>query len=277
MACRSVTLSFSVAIGAALALSCGSSAVQSYEVRGVVRHVDVAARQIKLDHEEIPGVMPAMTMSFDVASREILHGVEAGMRVRFTVEKRTSTLRVTALEVTGREAGGPSHEPEALAYPPEEAPPFELIDQTGEPLSLADLRGSAVLLDFMFTRCPGPCPIQTAAHASLQRGLPAEIARRTRLVSITIDPDHDTPERLRAYAEARGADLETWSFLTGPSDDVAAVVRAYYVGTLRQEDGSIDHTTASFLIDPAGRIARRYLGLEHSPDEILSDLREVLS
>jgi protein SCO1/2 len=260
---------------AALLLACRVSPSEVYEVNGTVRGVDAAKGLVQIEHEEIPGFMPAMTMSFDVASADLLEGVTPGARVRFTLERSGTKLRITELEVVAPGAAGETGllAPEA----PEEAFDFRLVDQRGLPLSLSDLRGRAVLLDFVFTRCSGPCPILTTAHVGLQRRLPRAIAERTHFVSISVDPAYDTPDRLREYAEARGADLSTWSFLTGELPDVAEVLRRYYIGTIRKPDGTLDHLVATFLIDPGGLIVRRYLGLEHSSEDILGDIEEALS
>jgi protein SCO1/2 len=261
----------------AVALACGVASTESYRATGVVRSVDPAARQIRIAHDEIAGFMPAMTMSFDVASAELLAGVEPGARVAFSLERSASTLRITALEVTeGEAAAAVSGVSAQQPPPPELAPGFRLTDQDGRELALADLRGNAVLLDFVFTRCPGPCPILTTSHVALQRMLPPAVAARTRLVSVSLDPSWDTPERLREYGAARGARFENWSFLTGDPDVVQELLSAYGVGTVRQPDGTLDHVVATFLIDPDGRIVERYLGLEHDPRAILADLEALL-
>ena len=134
-----------------------------------------------------------------------------------------------------------------------------------------------MLLDFIFTSCPGPCPILTSSHVTLQRSLPPELRARTRFVSISLDPVRDTPMALRSYAQKRGADLTGWSFLTGDPETVARVVQAYGVGTLRSPDGQLDHLVATFLIDPEGRIAQRFIGLEHEPEELLRALESLSS
>ncbi len=157
------------------------------------------------------------------------------------------------------------------------APAFELVDQDGQPLSLAEFRGKAVLLDFVFTRCPGPCPILTGTHVELQRSLAEDVAARTWLLSITVDPEHDAPDVLRAYAAKHGVDFRNWSFLTGPVEVVDAVVRSYAVGTVRGADGAIDHTVLTILIGPDGRILRYYTGSDHDAEELARDLRRALS
>ena len=158
------------------------------------------------------------------------------------------------------------------------APGFELIDQHGQPLALAELRGHPVVLDFVFTRCAGPCPILTGLLADVREALPAEQRARVRFVSITLDPEYDTPERLRDYARARRLDTRGWSFLTGPRDEVDGVVRAYGVGSTPAADGSaqLEHTLVTFLIDAEGRIAKRYLGLRFEPETIREDLAALL-
>ena len=263
-------------LGGAIAalLACGVSSIETYPATGVVLEVHAEQGRVRIAHDEIADLMPAMTMDFAVASPELLDRVEPGARVRFDLERRGNLFRITALEVTG-EAGvsdGASREPPES---PEVAPDFSLVDQDGQPLRLSDLRGETVLLSFIFTRCPGPCPILTSTHLAAQRQLPPEVSERTRFVSISLDPEYDTPERLRAYAEARGADLPTWSFLTGDRKLVEEVLRRYHVGSYRQPDGSLDHTLVTLLIDPQGRIVRRYIGDDDSAERIAADLQQV--
>ena len=255
-------------------LACGLSSEQRYDVTGHVEDVDAEHAQLRIAHDEIPGFMPAMTMSFDVASPAVLEAAEPGARVRFTLLRSATRLSITHLEVIEVGAGISGAPPRShhLAA----APGFRLVDQDGAEFALEDTSGAAVLLDFVFTRCPGPCPILTASHAELQHELRPGIRERTRFVSISLDPEYDTPERLREYALARGADLSGWSFLTGDPEVVASVVRDYYVGSTPTPDGSIDHTVITFLIDPQGRIAQRYFGLEHPSHEIAADIEAVL-
>lgn len=264
-------------------VACGAD---GWEGRGEVREVMAAEGQVMIAHEDIPGLMPAMTMSFDVADPALLRGVRPGQRVVFRLVRRGQVYEITALETEpagvagtsgvagsgGVSGGGTS----GLAEVRDPAPGFTLVDQQGNPFSLADLRGRAVLLDFIFTRCPGPCPVLTGIHRDVQRGLEGDLRDRVHLVSVTLDPEHDSPEVLRRYAEQRDLDTSGWSLVTGAPAAVESVVADYGVGTLREPDGNIEHTVATFLIDPQGRIARRYLGLRHEPETILADLERVL-
>ncbi|HEY5658529.1 MAG TPA: SCO family protein [Myxococcota bacterium] len=262
-----------LALAFLLATACGA---REWEGRGVVREVHLEDAQVVIEHEAIPGLMEAMTMSFDVPDRALLERMQKGAPIEFTLRREGHAFQVVdfAPARAGVSGSGPAL-PE-LAEVRDVAPDFDLIDQRGEPLRSADLRGKVVLLDFIFTHCPGPCPILTSSHVTLQRLLPGDARDRTHFVSITIDPARDTPEVLREYAEARGADLSRWSFLTGPAGRIDAVIRAYGVGKVIEEDGEIVHTVATFLIDPEGRIAKRYLGLEHEPKALLDDLLPLL-
>ena len=258
-----------VLLSAAAACSDGPAS-NRYPASGIVREVLIEDHQVVIEHDEIEGLMPAMTMSFDVVDHALLEKLAAGQSIDFTVEATGKSYRVVEATVKG-EAGsaGSSGSFSDLAAARDPAPDFELVDQNGAKLALADLRGKLVLLDFIFTSCPGPCPMLTSSHVTLQRLLPPELRARTRFVSISLDPVRDTPMALRAYALERGADLTGWSFLTGDPEAVALVLKGYGVGSMRRPDGQIDHLVATFLIDAEGRIAQRFIGLEHEPEELL--------
>lgn len=269
-------------LAAALA-ACGPQA-QRYDAAGTVKRVDAPARQITIAHQEIRGFMPAMTMSFDVAAGVRLGGLRAGDRIRFRLERSATHLWVTRISAVGQAAGeageieeeGEEGESDRAPLGTEAAPEIRLTDQDGRPFSLSSLRGSVVLLDFVFTRCTGPCPILTATHVRLQQRLGEPLRDKVRFVSVTVDPENDTPDRLRRYAREQGADLKTWSFLTGKPEDVDRVLRDYHAGRLRDPDGSLNHTVVTYLIDAEGRIRRPYLGLEVPPDRLMADMAEAL-
>jgi protein SCO1/2 len=254
------------------------------EATGVVEAVDIAMKQVVIDHDDIPGVMPAMSMSFDVGDPRLLETLAPGQKIEFTLEMRERSLRVVAARVIedpgvagrsgtlepGRAPGFAGAVAEA-----QPAPEFALTDQDGRPVSLASLRGHVLLLDFVYTHCPGPCPILTGRNVAVQRALPPELAEQVRFVSISLDPARDTPEALRAYATAHGADLARWSFLTGEPDAVADVLERYGVGARPGENGEIDHLVVTYVIDAEGRVARRFGGLEHRKEALVAALGAV--
>lgn len=270
------TVCLAAILAGVLAACGGAGDTATYEVHGVIRDVQREYRQLIVEHEAIPDLMAAMTMNFDVVDSIDLEGLEAGQAIEFTLEVSPRSYTITRIEVVGRET--PSERSSrrgsgALGDGP--APEFALVDQDGRAVELAGLRGKRVLIDFVFTNCDGPCPILTSKHVQLQRALDSELRAQTHFVSISLDPERDTPAALRAYATARGVDLSNWSFLTGPPAEVAAVVESYGVGSTPGPDGEIEHMVAAFLVDPEGRIAERYLGLDHDPESMLRDLRRL--
>lgn len=254
--------------------ACGDGA-RHHVARGVVREVRPEWHQVVIAHEDIEGLMPAMTMNFDVPDPALLATLEKGQSISFTVEADSNGYRVVGAELLGQGDAGAGAGLAALALERTPAPDFVLTNQAGEQVSLALLRGKVLLVDFVYTRCPGPCPVQTARHVELQRGLSPELRESTRFVSVSLDPLNDTPEAMRRYAEARGADLSHWDFLTGPEQELADVVRRFGVGSLRKPNGEIEHMTVTFLVDREGRIAERYVGLDHEAEAMRRDLERL--
>jgi protein SCO1/2 len=254
-----------------------SQRARRVEAKGVVEAVDPALKQVVIDHEEIPGVMPAMSMSFDVTDPHLLETLAPGQSIEFTLELRERSLRVVAARVLAEGSAGRSGSLgfAGAAQELEPAPEFALVDQDGRPVTLDSLRGQVVMLDFVYTHCPGPCPILTGTHVAVQRALPPELAPKVRFVSISLDPGRDTPEALRRYAEAHGADLARWSFLTGEPGTVEDVLQRYGVGATPAENGEIEHLVVTYLIDAEGRVARRFAGLEHRAEALVAALGAV--
>jgi len=244
---------------------------------GDVLEVDEELGQVVIAHEDIPGLMPAMTMNFDVESA-LFETLAPGQRISFQLSYTGRGYRVVEAEVIGTGGSrGARLGLAAAAREDQQAPGFALVDQDGQPLSLADLRGKVLLIDFVYTHCPGPCPILTGLHVQVQKALPAAARERVRFVSISLDPGRDRPETMRAYAEARGVDFAGWSFLTGEVPAVQVVLDAYGVGRVPAENGEIDHLVVTFLVDPEGIILKRYMGLEHDPQEMVRDLERAAS
>ena len=155
------------------------------------------------------------------------------------------------------------------------APAFALVDQNGRQFTITDLRDRVAVVTFIYATCTDTCPLLTAKMASLQGPLAADFGSRVRFVSITVDPEVDTPAVLRGYAKAHGANLTGWSFLTGPPSAIDDVVRAYGAYAKRGGRG-VDHLLLTSLLDRQGRIRVQYLGYRFKPEDMLHDLRALL-
>ena len=243
-----------------------------YSAHGVVEDVDLENGQVLIDHEDVEGWMPAMTMNFAVPDQDLLERLAPGQVIDFVIHFTGRSYDVVDVHVVGEAAedDGWFRLGEGLVRT-SPAPPFDLIDQSGRAVSLESLGDRVLIVDFIYTSCPGPCPVQTSIQVELQRRIPEALRGEIQFISISLDPEIDRPEVLERYATERGVDLSNWSFLTGPTEQVAEVVQRWGVGSVRREDGSIDHTLVRFLVQN-GRVIERYWTSAGPDDAILADL-----
>ncbi len=156
------------------------------------------------------------------------------------------------------------------------APEFTLTTQDGGQLSLGELRGKVVAVTFIYASCADTCPLLTAKLAGLQAHLGPDFGPRVYFVSITVDPEQDTPEALGRYARMHGANPAGWAFLTGTPLDILEVARRYGVYYKKAPRGDVDHTFLTSLVDQNGTLRVQYLGVRFDPDELLRDVRSLV-
>jgi protein SCO1/2 len=156
------------------------------------------------------------------------------------------------------------------------APGFALISQDGAPVALADLRGKVVAVTFIYTSCTDTCPMLTALMVRVQDQLGQDFGERIAFVSITVDPDRDTPEVLKQYADTFGADLKGWAFLTGAPAAIRDVTYRYGVFAAKTAKDDVDHTFLTSIVDRNGVLRVQYLGVRFDPDEFRRDLLNLL-
>jgi protein SCO1/2 len=157
-----------------------------------------------------------------------------------------------------------------------QAPDFTLVSQDGLPVSLRDFRGKVVAIAFIFTQCTDVCPMLTAHMASVQEKLGSTFGSKIVFVSITVDPERDTPNVLKKYAQDFDADLKGWSFLTGDPAAVHEVGQKYGVLAKKVANGDVDHTLLTSLVDPDGILRVQYLGVRFDLEEFRGDLLSLL-
>ncbi len=259
------------------------AAERSFDVRGRVRAVEGSGRTLTVEHEAIPGFMPAMTMPFEVKNPMQTRGLEPGEAVGFRFVVGADSSWITDIERLDDRAGVPIHPaaaegpglqaPKAMVTRVKEGDPvpsFTLTDQAGRVVRLADLRGKAVLMTFIYTRCPVPtfCPRMSANFKALQTRLVPVFGDRVQLLSITIDPAHDTPEVFRAYAIRQGADPDRWRFLTGSPETLSTVAATFGLFSEPELNGTLNHSLVTALIGPDGRLVQLWRGNAWTPDEV---------
>jgi protein SCO1 len=157
------------------------------------------------------------------------------------------------------------------------APDFTLTSQDGAEVTLESLRGKVVAVAFIYVSCPDVCPMLTDKMARVQDELGSDFGSEVAFVSITADPERDTPEVLKGYAEAFDANLAGWSFLTGEPAAVLDVAHRYGVAVMKAADGQVDHTLLTTLIDRQGIMRVQYLGYRFDEEEFRHDLQDLVN
>lgn len=269
------------------AVATAAPAEKRFPITGEIVKVDAARDTLLVHHSEIKGYMPAMTMEFKVTRGDLAIAKE-GQHIRaelvdrpdaFYLEKIWPDDAATqrALEAAAKTLAQDTtmRGKEAYREIGETLPEFTLLDQEGRAVAGSRFRGKQIVLNFIFTRCPiaTMCPAATERMAALQKAAQAAGARDFELVSISLDPEYDTPGVLKEYAQNRGLDTSNWSFLTGP--DAAVRHLLAQLGVIREFEGAtIKHTLATVLINAEGKIAYREDGSKWQVEDFVRRLRK---
>ncbi len=264
-----------------------SATARRYDLRGVIRGVDAAKREVTVDHEEIAGYMDAMTMSFPVRDDpQVFEILRAGDRLEAKLVVDEGDYWIEQILTKGFVAsasGTPAPLPTARVITPEPnrgvavgdpIPDFALTDQTGRTVRLSQMRGEPVAVTFIYTRCPiaTACPLTTTRFAKLDSLLKAKGFGK--LLTITVEPERDTPKVLAEYASHLGADPARWKFLTGDPKAVADVASRF--GVIYYPDaGQVVHAQAVAVVDPEGRLATIYYGDNWDAEAVFRDLEKA--
>ncbi len=156
------------------------------------------------------------------------------------------------------------------------APEFALTKQDGKRLALKELRGKALAITFIYASCADTCPLLTAKMAGIQDRLGATFGPQVNFLSITVDPERDTPNVLKRYAEAHKANPAGWAFLTGTTAEIREVAKRYGIYYKKTPRGDVDHTFLTSLVDQSGILRVQYMGVKFNPDEMLRDLQSLV-
>lgn len=267
---------------AALLISNGAALAEEtrdFTVRGVVREAQPAKSQLIVKHEEIPGYMDAMTMPFQVRDPKILESVKPGDAITFQLHVTDKDHWIDGLKIVGaddKEAPRPKTMDIAPLKPGDPLPALTFSDEKGQPLKLEDYRGKALAITFIYTRCPLPnfCPLLSQKFRTVQDILLADPAapKNWQLLSVSIDPEHDTAEVLQRYAKSQGADAAHWRFATGELRDIT--VLGLRSGLEFWEGGSeITHNLRTVVFDAQGRMRKVFSENTWTEKELADELR----
>jgi len=244
--------------------------------------------EIMLDHEAIPGFMEAMTMPYQLRDPSILSELHPGDVITADVlVSQGSDADVLLDHIVVVAQAKPDYKPATIYHVPAQGdavPDFKLRNQDGHAIRLSQFRGEKLLVTFIYTRCPLPnfCPLVTRNFAAIEKQLAASprLYGKTHLLSVSFDPDHDTPERLRAYgatyigSDAKSAFAE-WDFAVPEKPVLMEMAKFFDVGITNEPDQTITHTLSTTLIGADGRVIHFYPGNDWTPEQVLADLKQV--
>jgi len=260
-----------------------------YQVKGVVLELAGDGKTVRIQHEEIPGYMAAMTMPFAVRDTNELRGLEAGDPVAFRlwvtetdgwIDQVRKLPRPTSNQppTTGPFRWVREVEPLNVGDP---LPEYHFTNQLGQVIRTTDFRGRALAITFLFTRCPFPtfCPRTARNFAETQRALLALPGGPTNwhLLALSFDPEFDTPAVLRAYGASHGQDPRYWTLATGTLVDITAIAEQFGLTFWREPDGSIGHNLRTAVLDPAGRVRRIFVGNQWTSEELVAEMVRAAS
>jgi protein SCO1/2 len=276
---------------ASAAAACSKKDERTFTLQGQVLSLEPPRKLLTIKHEEIKGFMPAMTMPYEVRNAKLLDGLAPGDLINATLVVVSNGAYLSTIRKVGQ---APLEKPPAEAPNPPASAGFELlkpgepvpdsafVDQSGQKRRFGTFKGSPVVMTFIYTKCPLPtfCPLMDRHFAALQTSLKADPAlQAVRLVTVSFDPITDTPAVLREHAKRLNADLTRWTFLTGDRDEIDQFAARFGISISRAMNDARDitHNLRTAIIDRDGRIVKVYTGNDWSPEQVLEDLKSLVS
>lgn len=263
-----------------------SASRRVYALRGVVKEI-ISPTKAKIQHEAIPGYMEAMTMDFDVKKTNELAKIKVGDQIKADMVVteddgwlenivRTGEAPIAVIGDTNQGVSfSKSRDVELSVGDP--IPDYAFVNEAGKKIRFSDFQGQALGITFIFTRCPFPtfCPRMTSNFEKVA----AELAKagaptNWHLLSISFDPEYDTPERLAEHAKRFKRDPAKWNFVTSEKAEIKALTDQLGLQFFSR-NGTIEHNLRTVIIDANGRIAQIYIGNEWDVDEFIAEMKKA--
>jgi len=269
--------------------SADTSSYKVYKLRGKVVASNSSAGEVTLNHEAIPGYMDAMSMPYKLKDPSILGELHPGDVITADVlvsQGDDATVLLDHIVVVAQ--GKPDYRPAMIYHVPakgDAVPDFKLRNQDGRTIHLSQFRGQELLITFIYTRCPLPnfCPLVTRNFAAIDNQINADQALRGKmhLLCVSFDPEHDTPERLKAYGEQyissdAKSEFAHWDFAVPEKPVLTEMAKYFNVGMSDASDGTITHTLSTTLIGRDGKVLKFYPGNEWTPQQVVADVKQSL-
>jgi protein SCO1/2 len=266
--------------------SAGQPAAKRYPVQGKVMGINSATGEVELDAAAIPGYMDAMVMPYKLKDPAILSELHAGDTLRATLLVSDAGDVLDEIVITGesKPVAAPASNLQPLE-PGETVPNFALLNQSGKTIHLDQYRGRALLVTFVYTRCPlaDYCPRMSRNFAAVDKALAADpkVYAKTHLLTISFDPKYDTPAVLRSYGGAYTGNytnekFEHWEFAAPEESDLAKVLSFFDVAATPEKDKTVTHSLSTAVIGKDGKVYKWYPTNEWTPAEIVADTKSAL-
>lgn len=261
----------------------------TFPLKGEVVEIDTAARRLMVAHEEIPDYMMAMTMPFKVKNPALLKGLEVGDSIAATLAVSRTESWLETITVIGKgEVPDPLVVAGAIAArmlkPGDKMPPGTYLNQDGKQTSFAAFTGKVVAITFIYSRCPLPdyCILMSNNFGKVQKQLKADAALtgKWHLVTVSFDPEFDSPKVLKEYGQSYKADFATWDFLTDPDTTgktVMALADGFGLTYEDDEGGLIAHNLRTVILDAGGEIVKVFQGNEWTAGEVVTEMKKQIA
>ena len=263
------------------------SAEKSWHIRGVVLSTDPAKDTVTLDTDAIPGYMDAMIMSYALKNPGVVSELHPGDTITADLFASDSASAIDNIVIVGQSRA--DYKP-PVQYKPlnpgDPVPDFSLLNQSGKTIHIAQFRGKVLLVTFIYTRCPlaDYCPRMSRNFASLDHLLASDfdLYSKTHLLSISFDPAYDTPAVLRSYGSAYTGryteeNFTHWDFAAPPEKDLPDVLHFFLVGATPEKNHTITHSLSTLVIDQQGKVYKWYPSNDWTPEQLLADVKQLLS
>jgi len=258
-----------------------------HHVRGVVVSTDAGKGTVTLDSEAIPGYMQAMIMPYSLRNPSIISELHPGDTITADLFTSDSESALDNIVVVGQAKA--DYKP-PVSYKPlnpgDPVPDFKFLNQSNKLIHIAQFRGKVLLVTFIYTRCPlaDYCPRMSRNFARLNKLLASDfdLYSGTHLLSISFDPEYDTPAVLRSYGGSytglyTDEKFMHWDFAAPPEKELPSVLHFFLVGATPGKDSTITHSLSTVVIDPSGKVYKWYPTNDWTPEQLLADVKQLLS
>ena len=253
----------------------------------MVVSTDAAKGQVTVDSEAIPGFMDAMIMPYTLKQPNIITELHPGDTITATLTVSRNGDLLDEIDIIAQAKA--DYKP-PVSYRElnrgDAVPDFKLLNEKNRLIHISQFRGKVLLMTFIYTRCPlaDYCVRMSRNFARLDKMLAADpdLYAKTHLLSVSFDPEYDTPAVLRSYGGAYTGNytketFEHWDFAAPPQPELEKILNFFLVGVTPEKDKTLTHSLSTLVITPDGKIYKWYPTNDWTPEQIFTDVKELVA